>query len=251
MTQISITDNTIYKEISTVDIVIPVYNEEKCLRENTLALYEYLEKTAHFSWNIVIADNASTDKTPQIATDLSSKYQRMQYVYVPLKGRGHALRKTFLESSADVVCYMDVDLSTNLRYLKLLVEGIACGFDVAVGSRLMQGSRVKRRLKREIVSRIYNLLIKCLFFNRFSDAQCGFKALRIDVAKQLVPLVKNNNWFFDTELLLLAEYNRYRIFEVPVEWIEDMKTKVHIPKYILEDLFGLLRMRFSIHRNAK
>jgi glycosyltransferase involved in cell wall biosynthesis len=250
LTQISITDNTIYKEISTVDVVIPVYNEEKCLRENTLALHEYLEKTAHFSWNIVIADNASTDKTPQIAAELSSEYEKIQYVHVSLKGRGHALRKTFLESSADVVCYMDVDLSTNLRYLKLMVEGIACGFDVAVGSRLMRGSRVKRKLKREIFSRGYNWLIKLLFLNSFSDAQCGFKALRTDVAKQLVPIVKNNNWFFDTELLLLAEHNRYKILEVPVEWTEDVETKVHIIKYVLEDIAGLLRMRFSIHRKA-
>ncbi len=146
---------------------------------------------------------------------------------------------------------MDVDLSTNLHYLKPLIEGIACGFDISIGSRLMQGSRVKRRLHREIFSRIYNFLIKLLFFTSFSDAQCGFKALRNDVAKHLVPLVKNNNWFFDTELLLWAEYNKYRILEIPIEWIEDIKTKVHIGKYILEDLAGLLRMRFSIHKKVE
>ena len=240
-----------YRKISSVDVVISVYNEEDHLQKNIPILYKYLEKIADFSWNIIIADNASTDKTPQTATDLSLKYERIQYIRLSVKGRGFALRKTFIQSNADIVCYMDVDLSTNIRYLKLLIEGIACGFDLSIGSRLMQGSRIKRRLNREIVSRIYNFLIKCLFLNRFSDAQCGFKALRTNVAKQLVPLVKNNNWFFDTELLLLAEYNKYRIFEVPVEWTEDIKTKVHIAKTILEDLTGLLRMRFSIHRKVE
>jgi len=237
------------KKILSVDIIIPVYNEEGCLQKNVLILYNYLEKTADFSWNIIIAESASTDKTSQIATDLASEYKRILYVHIPVKGRGYALRKTLLESNADIVCYMDVDLSINLRYLKLLIEGITCGFDVSIGSRLMQGSRVKRRLKRKIISRIYNFLIKALFFNRFSDAQCGFKALRTDVAKQIVPLVKNNNWFFDTELLLLAEYNKYRIFEIPVKWTEDVKTRVYMTKVILQFLAGLLRMRFSIHKN--
>lgn len=237
------------KKTQSVDIIIPVYNEEGCLQKNVLILYNYLEKIADFSWDIIIADNASTDKTSQIATDLASEYKRILYVHIPVKGRGYVLRKTFLESNADIVCYMDADLSINFRYLKLLIEGITCGFDISIGSRLMRGSRAKRRLNRKIISRAYNFLIKSLFFNRFSDAQCGFKALRTDVAKQLVPLVKNNNWFFDTELLLLAEYNKYRIFEVPVKWTEDIKTKVHITKAILQFLVGLLRMRFLIHKN--
>lgn len=240
-----------YKKTQSVDIVIPVYNEENCLQKNVLILYAYLEGVADFSWNIIIADNASTDRTSQIATYLSSKYENIQYIHLPVKGRGYSLRKAFLQGKADILCYMDVDLSTNLHYLKPLIEGIACGFDISIGSRLMQGSRVKRRLHREIFSRIYNFLIKLLFFTSFSDAQCGFKALRNDVAKHLVPLVKNNNWFFDTELLLLAEYNKYRILEIPIEWIEDIKTKVHIGKYILEDLSGLLRTRFTIHKKVK
>ena len=240
-----------YEKTQSVDIIIPVYNEEDCLERNVLILYTYLEEVADFSWNIIIADNASTDRTSQIATYLSSKYENIQYIYLPIKGRGYSIRRAFLQSKADILCCMDVDLSTNLHYLKPLIEGIACGFDISIGSRLMQGSRVKRRLHREILSRIYNFLIKLLFFTRFSDAQCGFKALRTDVAKHLVPLVKNNNWFFDTELLLLAEYNKYRILEIPIEWIEDVKTKVHIGKTILEDLAGLLRMRFSIHKKAK
>lgn len=233
----------------TVDIVIPVYNEEDCLQKNVLILHSYLEKAADFTWNIIIADNASTDGSSQIAAYLSSKYKNIRHIHSPVKGRGCSLRKAFLSSKADIVCYMDVDLSTNLPCLNPLIKGIASGSDISVGSRLLRTSRNKRRLTREIVSRIYNFLVKCLFLNSFSDAQCGFKALRTDVARHLVPLVKNNNWFFDTELLLLAEHHKYRIFEIPVEWIEDIKTKVRMPKTILEDLAGLLRMRFSIHKN--
>lgn len=237
------------KKVTSVDIVIPVYNEEDCLRENILILHNYLEGTANFSWNIVIANNASTDSTSKIASELSSQFDRIKHVHLPEKGRGRALRKTFSESNADIACYMDVDFSTNLKYLRLLVEGILCGFDICIGSRLMQGSRVKRRLKRELISRIYNSIIKILFFNRFSDAQCGFKAIRTDVAKKLIPFIKNNNWFFDTELLLLAEHNKYRIFEIPVEWTEDIKTKVRIFKTVMEDLLGLIRVRFSLARD--
>lgn len=232
----------------TVDVVLPVYNEEAVLRNNTLILYEYLKRTADFSWNIIIADNASSDRTSEIAKALISGKSNIRYEFLPVKGRGYALRNAFLRSNADILSWMDIDLSTNIRYFKLLIEGIQCGYDIAIGSRLMQGSRIKRRLNREIISRAYNSLVKILFFNGFSDAQCGFKAFRADVIKRLMPLIKNNNWFFDTEILLLAEYNKYRIFEVPVEWIDDIKSKVNIPKTVMEDLAGLLRMRATLHK---
>ena len=232
----------------TVDIALPVYNEETCLEKNTLVLYGYLEKSADFSWNIIIADNASIDNTRSIGEKLAQQYERIHYRRIPVKGRGRALKEVFSHSNADIVSYMDIDLSSNLRYFRLMVEGIRCGYDTSIGSRLMQGSRIKRRLKREVISRIYNLLIKILFFNKFSDAQCGFKAFRTSTIKKLIPLIKNNNWFFDTELLLLLEYNKYRIFEVPVEWIDDLKTKVRITNTALEDLAGLLRTRFTIHK---
>ena len=237
-----------YRRINKIDIVIPVYNEEVRLQEHILYLHNYLKGLlGTFLWNIIIVDNASIDQTAKIGENLSRLHPEIQYRRIPRKGRGLALRETFLDSSADVVCYMDVDLSTNLRYFMLFIAGIECGFDICIGSRLMQGSRVRRRLKREIFSRIYNAIIKILFFNRFSDAQCGFKAIRTDVVKSIMPLIKNNNWFFDTELLLIAEYNKLRIFEIPVEWIDDLKSKVHIGKTITEDLLGLFRMRFSLH----
>ncbi|MBF0494425.1 MAG: glycosyltransferase [Candidatus Omnitrophica bacterium] len=235
-----------YEPLSSVDVVIPVYNEEACLRENILKLHGYLEKNSHLRWTIVIADNASLDKTPEIGKELAAKYNRVKYRQIPRKGRGFALRTVFLESVADAVCYMDVDFSTNLDYLKLLLEGIACGFDISIGSRLMQASRVQRRLLREIISRIYNLLTKLLFFNRFSDAQCGFKAIRTSVAKRIIPLVENNHWFFDTEMLLIAEKNHLRIFEIPVEWTDDLTSKVNIVPTIIEDISGLVRLRLQL-----
>jgi len=239
-----------YRKIRSVDIVIPVYNEEECLRRNIGILRDYLKEVATFSWKIIIADNASTDSTSRIGQELGSLYEGVEYLRVPAKGRGLALRTAFMRSESDIVSYMDVDISTNLSYFKLLVEGIACGFDIATGTRLMQGSRVKREIGREVISRTYNLMIKCLFFTKFSDAQCGFKAVRTDIAKKMIPLIENNNWFFDTELLLLAEYHKYRIFEVPVEWVEDLKTKVHIAKTVIEDILGLLRMRLTIREKV-
>jgi glycosyltransferase involved in cell wall biosynthesis len=231
-----------------IDVVIPVYNAEKSLQGSVLVLLDYLNAVKDYSWNIVIADNASTDRTSEIAGGLSLKYRSVKYRYIPRKGRGYALKMQFLHSSADIVCYMDVDLSTNLRYLRMLIEGISSGYDAAVGSRLMRGSRVKRSIGREIISRGYNLLVKLLFFNKFSDAQCGFKVFKTEVIKQLIPLVKNDNWFFDTEILLLLEHNKFRTLEVPVEWTHDLHSTVNIPATILEDLCGLLRLRFTIHK---
>lgn len=238
------------KKPLSVEIAIPAYNEEDCLRENVLILHEWLKESANFTWLITIADNASTDRTREIGEELSSNYERIRYIRLPVKGRGYALKHVFLQSEAEVVGYMDVDLSTSINYLNVLIEGIACGIDLAIGSRLKQASRIERSLYREVTSRTLNIISKCLFFARYSDSQCGFKALRADVARELVPLVENNHWFFDAELLLIAEYNKYRIFEVPVDWKEGIRsrTKVQVPKTVLEMLGGLLRLRFSIHK---
>ncbi|MBN1405783.1 MAG: glycosyltransferase [Candidatus Omnitrophica bacterium] len=236
------------KKIS-VDVVIPVFNEADVLERNIVILQDFLSKNSDFLWKIVIADNGSTDSTPYIAQKLASQNYAITYLHVPVKGRGLALRTAWLESQADIVSYMDADLSTNINYFPLLIEGIKCGYDVAIGSRLMGTSRVRRRLKREIVSRTFNAIIKILFLNKFSDAQCGFKALKREVAQKVLPEVRNNNWFFDTELLLLTESLKYRIFEVPVEWTDDLTTKVRIFETVIEDILGLLRVRFSMRKN--
>jgi len=230
--------------VNSIDVVVPVYNEEGVLARSVAVLRDFLAGNLSCRWRIVIADNGSADGTLAIAQDLSRQYPDVRHIQLELKGRGRALRKAWLESEADAVSYMDVDLSTKLDALPELIRALDEGYDIAVGSRLMKGSRVKRGLKREIVSRGYNMLIKAMFRSSFSDAQCGFKAVKRDVARELVPLIKDQAWFFDTELLLLAGMKGYRIKDVPVEWVEDEDTRVRIASTAWEDVKGLLRLRF-------
>jgi glycosyltransferase involved in cell wall biosynthesis len=230
--------------MKTVDVVIPVYNEERTLAQSIATLRDFLSKNLSTKWKIVIADNASIDKTWEIAQSLPKQYPDVAAVHIDLKGRGRALRKTWLESKADIVSYMDVDLSTELAAFPKLLQAIEEGYDIAMGSRLMRESKVKRSFKRELTSRGYNLIIKAMFFNKWADAQCGFKAITNKAAHALVPLIQNQEWFFDTELLILAGKKGYRIKEIPVAWVEDPDTRVKIMKTIREDLAGLLRLRF-------
>jgi len=228
----------------TVDVVIPVYNEEHVLAQSINTLRLFLDKNLPQEWQIVIADNASTDKTWQVAQAMSQEYPDVAAMHLDVKGRGRALRKAWLESTADIVSYMDVDLSTELAAFPRLIQAIEEGYDIAIGSRLLKGSSVKRSFKRELTSRSYNFIIKAMFFTKFSDAQCGFKALRSKAAQELVPLIQDQEWFFDTELLILAAKKGYQIREIQVAWIEDPDTRVAVAKTALDDLKGLLRLRF-------
>jgi glycosyltransferase involved in cell wall biosynthesis len=236
---------------STVDIVIPVHNEERTLAQSITMLVEFLRGVTQFEAAVVIVDNGSTDDTLAIAASLARSHPHVTTMHLPRKGRGGALQTAWAASRADIVSYMDVDLSTNLRFFPLLIHGISLGYDIAIGSRLLQASQTQRSRKREALSRVYNGLVKLLFRNRFSDAQCGFKAVRRVVAERLLPLVENTNWFFDTELLLLAERQGYKIFEVPVEWIEDLDTRVRIVPTIVDDVRGLLRVRLAELRRTR
>jgi glycosyltransferase involved in cell wall biosynthesis len=227
------------------EITIPVYNEEADLPKCIDRLTKFLAEEKSFESSVVIADNASTDRTWELAQDLARTYPNVTAVHIPRKGRGLALRTVWMQSQADIVSYMDVDLSTDIKYYPLMVYGLGIGYDIAIGSRLMRASRIKRSPKREFLSRGYNVLIKTMFWPGFADAQCGFKALRRDVALQLLPCVKNNNWFFDCETLLLAERRGLRIFEVPVEWVEDPDTRAKMFGSVVEHSLGLLRVRFS------
>ena len=228
----------------TVEVVIPVYNEERALPGSIATLVRYLATYCPYRWSITIADNASTDRTLAVARRLAAEDPQVRVLHLDQKGRGRALKAAWLASAADIVAYMDVDLSTNLESFLPLVAPLATGHsDLAIGSRLLRGAVVTRQWKREVISRAYNLLIKLLFRNRFSDAQCGFKALTRSAARELVPLVADDAWFFDTELLLLAEERGLRIYEVPVEWIEDLDSRVDILQTALEDIRGLLRVR--------
>ena len=226
-----------------VDIVIPVHNEERELRASVLRLHAYLTQQFPFSARITIADNASTDATPAVAAELAEELPEVRVLRLNDKGRGRALAAAWLTSDARVVSYMDVDLSTDLSALLPLVAPVISGHSqVSIGSRLVAGSRVRRGPKREVISRVYNILLRLVLRVRFKDAQCGFKALRADVARSLLPDVVNRNWFFDTELLVRAERAGLRIHELPVDWTDDPDSRVDIVATAIEDLRGVWRL---------
>jgi glycosyltransferase involved in cell wall biosynthesis len=237
-------DDTLPHRQVSVEVVVPVYNEQDALPKSIPALCAYLETYFPYRWSVVIADNASTDATLAVAEGLAAGDPHVRVMHLDEKGRGRALKAAWSTSEADVVAYMDVDLSTNLWSFLPLVAPLATGHsDVAIGSRLLRGAAVTRQWKREVISRCYNLLIKAMFGNGFSDAQCGFKAIKRSVAQELLPWVEDNEWFFDTELLLLAEERGYRISEVPVDWIEDLDSRVDVTSTAVKDVKGLLRVR--------
>lgn len=228
---------------ATVDVIVPVYNEERELASSVLRLQSFLQASFPYDFRVIVADNASTDSTLEIAQRLAQRHDRIGVVHLDAKGRGRALRQVWLASDADVVAYMDVDLSTDLKALLPLVAPLVSGHsDVAIGTRLGRGSKVARGPKREFISRSYNLILRTVLRASFSDAQCGFKAVRREVADQLLPLVEDNNWFFDTELLVLAERSGLRIHEVPVDWTDDPGSTVDIVATALEDLRGVWRL---------
>jgi glycosyltransferase involved in cell wall biosynthesis len=226
-----------------LEIVVPVHNERIALEGSIRRLHGYLVSTFPFSWRIVVADNASTDGTLSRARRLSYELAHVDVIHLSAKGRGRALRAAWTASDARVLCYMDVDLSTDLAALLPLVAPLISGHsDVAIGARLARGARVQRSRKRELISRGYNLLLRIALRARFSDAQCGFKAIRADVARELVPLVLDEDWFFDTEVLVLAQRRGLRIHEVPVDWVEDADSRVDIAATALADLRGVARL---------
>ena len=228
---------------ASVEIVIPVYNEAADLERSIRRLTAFLDDALPYRHRVTIADNASTDDTLAIARRLAVELDGVRVVHLDAKGRGRALKQTWLASDADVVAYMDVDLSTDLAALPPLLAPLLSGHsDVAIGSRLARGARVVRGPKREFISRAYNLILRGALRVSFSDAQCGFKAMRADVARRLLPLVEDTNWFFDTELLVLAQRAGLRIHEVPVDWTDDPGTTVDIAATAAEDLRGVWRL---------
>jgi len=245
-------DNSADRPDPLVDVVIPVYNEERDLGPSVRRLHDFLATRFPFTAAITIADNASKDGTLAVAQGLAKELPRVRVLHLDAKGRGRALRAAWLQSDAPVVAYMDVDLSTDLNALLPLVAPLLSGHsDLAIGSRLAHGARVKRGPKREIISRGYMLVLRLALGAQFSDAQCGFKALRTSVAKQLVPNVRDEAWFFDTELLTLAQRAGLRVHEVPVDWTDDPDSRVAIVRTAIDDLRGVWRLRFGSGSSAK
>ena len=236
---------------SRVEIVIPVRNEERDLGPSVRRLHAFLDDSFPFTARITIADNGSTDGTWAQALALEAEFPLVRAVRIERPGRGGALRTIWTGSDADIYAYMDVDLSTDLNALLPLVAPLLSGHsDVAIGTRLARGARVIRGPNREIISRCYNLLLHASLGTRFSDAQCGFKAIRADAARALLPLTTDTGWFFDTELLVLAERAGLRIHEVPVDWIDDADSRVNVIATALADVRGIVRLGTGLARGT-
>jgi len=234
-----------------VEIVVPVRNEERDLAPSVRRLHAYLDKTFPVDTRITIADNGSTDGTWAQALALADELPSVRAVRLERPGRGGALRSVWSASDADVVGYMDVDLSTDLNALLPLLAPLLSGHsDVAIGTRLARGARVARGPRRELISRCYNLLLHATLGTGFSDAQCGFKAIGAGAARALLPLTSDTGWFFDTELLVLAERAGLRIHEVPVDWIDDPDSRVKVIPTALADLRGIIRLGTGLARGT-
>jgi glycosyltransferase involved in cell wall biosynthesis len=231
----------------SLDVVIPVLNEAHVLEKSVDTVRAFLAENMPCRWRVVIVDNGSKDGTDRVAASLAERHPDVAFLHLHQRGRGRALRYAWTTSTADVVCYMDVDLSTELAALRKLVDGILFeGYDVATGSRLLAHSRTRRSFKREVISRCYNLLVKAVLWTSFSDAQCGFKAVSRRAVDALVPHIKDQSWFFDTELLTLAEKWGYRIKDVPVLWVEDDDSRVKIMRTAWDDIKGVWRVRWYL-----
>ena len=230
--------------MAKVDVVLPVFNEERVLARSVRTLHLFLTENLHHEWRIVIADNGSRDKTMALAKTLAAELENVSAVHVPEAGRGRALSRAWLASDADVVAYMDIDLSTDLEAFPRLVSAVADqGYDVAAGTRLGAGAETSRSAGRELLSRGFVLLINLAFGTRLRDTQCGFKAVSRAAAQRLLPFIKDAGWFWDTELLLLAAKGGWRVTFVPVRWVEDKDSRVRVFQTVWNDLRGLARMR--------
>ena len=237
-----------------LDVVVPGLNEEQGLADTIATLSAFLaERMDEYAWQVVIADNGSTDATQDIGRQLSAESDRVRYLRLEQRGRGRALKHAWTRSDADVMAYMDMDLSTDLAFLPALVSAIVeGGHDVAIGSRLKRGAEVVGRTpKREFISRCYSLLFRSMFLTGFVDAQCGFKAISRRVVEQVLPLVQDTGWFFDSELLILCEKNGYSVEEIPVRWVDDPDSRVRIVSTAYADIKGLLRLRFGGLRRSR
>jgi glycosyltransferase involved in cell wall biosynthesis len=232
-----------------VEVVIPVLNEERVLAATVTRVHQFLTEQSLLRWQITIAENGSSDATPELAQSLAAQLPAVQLLHLDAKGRGRALRAAWSTSTARVVCYMDADLSTDLRaLLPLIAPLLSADAEVSIGSRLARESRTMRTIRRELISRSYNWLLKLTLRARFADAQCGFKAVRADVVLELLDAVRDDGWFFDTELLIAAQRRGMRIHEVPVDWVEDLDSTVKILPTALHDLRGIARLMLTAVR---
>lgn len=231
-----------------IEITIPVYNEEKELEKNILRLHEYCAEHMNlYDWHITIADNASNDQTEEIAKKLEKEHKNISLLHLNRKGRGRAVKEAWRKSKAEYCSYMDLDLSTDLIHLPELIHSLEKGYDISIGSRLAKGARVEgRTLLREITSRTLNFFfIQIWFRTHFTDAQCGFKAVTREVVADLLPHIEDEGWFFDGELLIIGEKSGYKIYEIPVHWVDNPGSTVRLISTITGDLKVMTRLLFK------
>lgn len=222
---------------------IPAYNEAADLEEHVHRLVLFCRENLTGTFRVTVVDNGSTDRTPAVVAALAASHPEVGSIRYPEKGRGRALRRAFLESDADWLGYMDADLSTHLTALPEALRHLEAGAEIVIGSRLRPGAHIRRRLHREVLSRVYNGLVQAVFVTGISDHQCGFKFLTREVCRAVVPQTEDDLWFFDTELLVLASHLGRRVEEIPVDWIEDLGSTVRIVRTVVSDLRGMLRLR--------
>ncbi len=232
---------------TSINIIIPVYNEQEDLPKSMQTLHAFMSTHMRaYDWNITIADNASVDNTLKVSQNLSKKLSHTKVIHLNQKGRGRAVKYAWENCSHDYVMYMDVDLSTDLKHIPQAIASLERGYDIAIGTRNARASRVYgRNLLRTFTSRTYIFLIKLFFWVGFSDAQCGFKAANRRVVCEIIPNIKDNEWFFDTELLIVSERLGYRIYEEPVTWVDNPGSTVKVWKTAQGDLEGLMRLFFT------
>lgn len=228
-----------------VDILLPVYNEEHVLEKSITTLRKFLQDNVKndFDWIITVGDNASTDSTMEVANGLAERFNDVRVFHLDQKGRGRMVKYAWKKSEADILSYMDIDLSTGLEAFPPMIKAIMDGYDVAIGSRQHRDAKVDRGFKREVISRGYIWILKLLMRFPFTDAQCGFKAVSKKLVNELFDYIEDDEWFFDTELLHLAHRNGYKVFEVGVRWIEDTDSRVKIMRTAWLDIKGVFRMR--------
>jgi glycosyltransferase involved in cell wall biosynthesis len=232
-----------------IDVIIPCLNEEKILNVSINTLRDFLKKNMKgYKYNITIADNGSKDQTFEIAKQLSKQHKEVRAIHLTKRGRGRALKKAWTMSDADILSYMDVDLSTDLKSFPAMINAVANTHHIGIGTRLTRNSETKRAFKRDFISKTYNILVKLIVNTKFSDAQCGFKAINKQTFMELLPHLKDNEWFLDTEMLTIAEKKGYKIHEEPVLWIEDLDSRVKIIDTALKYIRDLIKLRFRLMR---
>ena len=237
------TRRTVERGQPVVDVILPVYDEAHVLRVSVGRLSRYLTETFPFRWRITIVDNASTDGTWAEAESIAAESPDVFAMHLGERGRGRALKAGWSVSPAPFLVYMDIDLSTGLDALLPLVSSVISGHsELAVGSRRAPGARVHRSAKRGVISWAYNALLRVALGVRVRDAQCGFKAISRSVAHELLPEIEDDDWFFDTELITLAQRRGLRVLEIPVDWVEDPDSRVRLWATAWADLRGVLRL---------